>query len=521
LAYLAVRVRLDSPGPVFYRGPRMGKGGRLFKILKFRTMYERPESYAGPRVTAQDDERITKFGRWLRDSKMNELPQFWNVLAGEMSLVGPRPEDPEIAKTWPAEVFKEVLSVRPGVTSPASVLYRDEESLLQTGQVMDTYLESILPSKLRLDQLYVRHRSFLLDLDVCFWTALVVLPLLGAAPGEDILFLGPFSRLVRRYISWFAIDTLVTLAAFGAAGVFWRLAGPLDIGWSKAFVLGVGVSLLFSLIGALLGTNRIEWSKSSAMDALDLLAPVSIATAVVLAANLLWQPRPPLPPRLLVVAAPLAYAGYVVVRYRTRLISGLAARWLRARGGAMEAQERVLIIGGGDAGQFISWIMHNQRDAAVFRVVGFVDDDLYKQGSRIQGSRVLGRREDIPNLVEKHDVGIIVFAIHNIDPVERQSILEICAATQARVMMLPDILGALRDALKMEPGLAVELAAPDWQKGPAARYSPAQVDAWLAHLDSLAAAGDVEAIRGQIQALRERLGVNTAELESQKHEGHS
>ncbi len=102
-------------------------------------MREFEESYQGPRVTAQDDPRVTSVGRWLRDTKLNELPQFWNVLVGDMSLVGPRPEDPEIGKTWPSDVRTEVLSVRPGITSPASVLYRNEENLIKK-QRFDGYL---------------------------------------------------------------------------------------------------------------------------------------------------------------------------------------------------------------------------------------------------------------------------------------------------------------------------------------------------------------------------------------------
>ena len=94
---IAWAIKRDSPGPIFYRGRRVGRGGKEFTILKFRTMYECPESYAGPCITAKDDERIMPLGRWLRDTKINELPQLWNVLRGEMSLVGPRPEDPEIA----------------------------------------------------------------------------------------------------------------------------------------------------------------------------------------------------------------------------------------------------------------------------------------------------------------------------------------------------------------------------------------------------------------------------------------
>ena len=128
-------IKRDSPGPIIYRGLRTAKGGGKFQILKFRTMYETPESYNGPKITTEEDPRITPFGRWLRISKLNELPQLWNVIRGEMSLVGPRPEDPTITSDWPDRVREEILSVRPGVTSPASVLYFDEEALLEYGEV--------------------------------------------------------------------------------------------------------------------------------------------------------------------------------------------------------------------------------------------------------------------------------------------------------------------------------------------------------------------------------------------------
>jgi lipopolysaccharide/colanic/teichoic acid biosynthesis glycosyltransferase len=172
---IAILVKRDSPGPVFYRGIRLGRGDKPFSILKFRTMHEEAASYAGPPLTAEDDPRITPLGKWLRDTKLNELPQLWNVLVGGMSLVGPRPEEPSLAQAWPLDVRAEVLSVRPGITSPASVLFRDEEKMLSAGRLMDTYLMDILPFKLRLDLLYVRHRSLLLDLDVLFWTFLAVL----------------------------------------------------------------------------------------------------------------------------------------------------------------------------------------------------------------------------------------------------------------------------------------------------------------------------------------------------------
>lgn len=202
-AILAVLIKRESPGPVFYRGIRLGKGGKLFSIHKFRTMHEAPESYQGARLTARDDPRVTPFGRWLRDRKLNELPQLWNVLTGEMSLVGPRPEDPEIASAWPEEARGVVLSVRPGLTSPASLHFRNEEYLLRCDCAMQTYLGSILPTKLCLDQQYVRCRSLWLDLLVLFSTVLALRPKSGKTRGTRGLTLDQSSPRQSEFLGAF------------------------------------------------------------------------------------------------------------------------------------------------------------------------------------------------------------------------------------------------------------------------------------------------------------------------------
>jgi lipopolysaccharide/colanic/teichoic acid biosynthesis glycosyltransferase len=175
-AMVALYIKRTSTGPVFYRGLRTGQYGKGFYILKFRTMRDAPEDENGPRVTAGDDPRVTSGGRWLRTTKLNEFPQLWNVLKGEMSLVGPRPEDVEVVANWPEQARRSILSVRPGITSPASIFFRDEEQLLQTASVMDKYLNHIVPSKLRLDQIYVDEHTFLGDLDIIFLTAIALLP---------------------------------------------------------------------------------------------------------------------------------------------------------------------------------------------------------------------------------------------------------------------------------------------------------------------------------------------------------
>lgn len=203
---VALIIKRDSPGPVFFRGPRMGRDGRVFQILKFRTMRECAESYAGPKITAEGDGRITPLGKWLRNSKLNELPQLWSVLVGEMSLVGPRPEDPEFAGQWPEDARREILSVRPGITSPASISYHDEEKQLSTDNLIGDYLEKIAPDKIRLNRLYVRHHNLMTDLDAIFWTLIVLVPRVSIQPkSEGQLFGGPFTRLARpnALILWY------------------------------------------------------------------------------------------------------------------------------------------------------------------------------------------------------------------------------------------------------------------------------------------------------------------------------
>jgi lipopolysaccharide/colanic/teichoic acid biosynthesis glycosyltransferase len=161
IAVLAVLVRVTSPGPALHRARRVGQSGREFTMYKLRTMQR--HGAAGPAITGRDDPRVTSLGRALRRTRLDELPQLWNVLRGDMSLVGPRPEDPRFVARYTPEQ-REVLSVRPGITGPAQLAYRDEERLLPTEEPEGTYLRDIMPAKLAIDLAYVRRRSVLGDL---------------------------------------------------------------------------------------------------------------------------------------------------------------------------------------------------------------------------------------------------------------------------------------------------------------------------------------------------------------------
>lgn len=163
-AAVALWVKLDSPGPVFYRARRVGKNGEEFEALKFRSMVVGSDR-AGPGITVSGDSRVTGSGRVLRRLKIDELPQLINVFRGEMALVGPRPEDPRYVATY-GDGQRELLQVRPGITSPASIRYRREESVLSGPDWERTYLERVLPEKLALDHEYLRTRTVIRDLGV-------------------------------------------------------------------------------------------------------------------------------------------------------------------------------------------------------------------------------------------------------------------------------------------------------------------------------------------------------------------
>ena len=151
IAAAAVAIKLDSRGPVFFHGPRTGKDGRVFRIHKLRTM--RGDG-RGPAVTAGDDPRITRVGRVLRRSKLDELPQLFNVVKGDMSLVGPRPEHPDYVARY-TQRQRRLLTVRPGLTGPATLDHMDEEEELRGGDAETRYLEQVLPRKLELELDYL------------------------------------------------------------------------------------------------------------------------------------------------------------------------------------------------------------------------------------------------------------------------------------------------------------------------------------------------------------------------------
>jgi lipopolysaccharide/colanic/teichoic acid biosynthesis glycosyltransferase len=168
---LALAIKIDSPGPALYRSRRVGAGGRLFVMLKFRKM---PDGAGGSPLTAPEDGRFTRLGHFLARTKLDELPQLWNVVKGDMSLVGPRPEDPHFVERM-GDALEPVLRVRPGITGLSQIAFAREAEILDPENREHDYVRRILPQKIQLDTMYVALRSTRLNLRILTWTAVAVL----------------------------------------------------------------------------------------------------------------------------------------------------------------------------------------------------------------------------------------------------------------------------------------------------------------------------------------------------------
>lgn len=171
---LALMVRLDSPGPAIFRQLRVGRNGVGFYIRKLRTMQIDSHSESS-QITVGNDPRITRLGHWLRKWKLDELPQLWNVLVGDMSFVGPRPEVPKYVALYPSGLREKVLSIRPGITDPCSIILRNESDLLDaSSNPYQFYIDELIPAKLKVAEEYIENQSFFGDLKIILGTILAV-----------------------------------------------------------------------------------------------------------------------------------------------------------------------------------------------------------------------------------------------------------------------------------------------------------------------------------------------------------
>ncbi len=246
---------------------------------------------------------------------------------------------------------------------------------------LDDYLVKILPDKLRLDQLYVRNHNILTDIDIIAMTSIALLPSLRQKNiDERYIFGGPIFALFRRVVPWFLLDIIVAAVAVGlSGGVAWRISTVINLGVWTFIVLALVIAILTSFFNMILGLQRISWDNASPAYILDIGVSVGLTMAMMWAVNRFWITEPWIPFSMFWLIGLTVYIGLLGVRYRERLLSSIAYRWLLFRGGDSPIfTERILIVGAGRLGELATWLVKRSAYESVFGLVGFVDDDFKK-----------------------------------------------------------------------------------------------------------------------------------------------
>lgn len=420
-------IKFTSAGPIFHKMERVGKGGQIFKLYNFRSLYLNADQYGLP-IFTKDDARIAPVGRFLRQTKLNKLPQLINVLRGEMSLIGPRPQNPQYVAFYTPQQ-QQLLAVRPGIISPASLHYQTEETLLTEKNWETVYREQILPNQVALELAYLQRRNLWTDLNLirqtlaivvhskeCFTAvlhmrnrhiflldvlALLLIPALALTLRVDGL--GWLPEAIPALIFFTGVALLVKFPVFYWQGLYcryWRHAGISDL---TQILIAIGLTTLI-LTTLFIGTHSMLMQYKLAM-----------YRAVPLIDGLLTL---------------LAVGGYRVA------LRGLH-HWHR-QGKRVVGGRRVLIVGADETGTMaVREIRANpQLD---MEPAAFVDDDPAKIGTQIEGLPVLGHSEDIAKLVNQYHIQRVIIATPSIPFRRRQAIATVCQHTGVAIHNLPGI----------------------------------------------------------------------------------
>ena len=428
LLLVALLIKLDSTGPVFFRQERVGLKGHTFRIFKFRSMVNGAYKM-GSRLTTKRDPRVTRVGQILRWFKIDELPQLINVLVGEMSLIGPRPEDPHFVRFYTAEQ-RAVLSVRPGMVGPSQILGRDELESYPEG-LKDTeayYAEHILPEKLERDLDYVRRATFWGDMALLargIWATVR-----GAVKTK-------FLWRRRHRVALFAIDcVLVAVSCYLAFMIRYDFTWPLD----PRFLLLPMLITLVARAGALMyfGAYQGVFAYFGLYDLAALFKAVSLS-AVIAGGCTFFVGLQSFPRSVFVIDWAIVLFMLSGVRYGLRI--WVRHGW-RQRG---QRRQKALVVGAGVGGESIARTLL-EDPLCPYRPVGFIDEVPERWGSLIHGVRVLGGATELPLAVSANRIQAVFVCMSDLSDHAAREVVDVCERAGVEYRIVP----ALSDLLSAE-----------------------------------------------------------------------
>jgi FlaA1/EpsC-like NDP-sugar epimerase/lipopolysaccharide/colanic/teichoic acid biosynthesis glycosyltransferase len=445
-AIAALLIKLDSPGPIFFKQRRIGKGFRPFSIYKFRTMVVDAPQRGGP-LTIGGDSRITRVGRVLRAYKLDELPQLVNILKGEMSVVGPRPEVQCYVDLF-RDDYSRILTVRPGLTDLASLKFIDESFMLnQAENPEDEYTQHILPEKIRLAKVYVQRSSFYFDVAIMVQTVLCLIGVpvvVCELPELKAVLRTPADRfggkMMARLLAWrrpliVLLDIgLIILANYLA--FLLRFDGMIPAEQELLF-LQMLPWLVLIRGGAFFAFRLNEglWRYTSIWDLQRILSGV-FTSSVAFYGWVHWGLGMSDYPRSIFVIDSLLLVGFITgVRLPRRLLREKVL---------YRHKKKVLIVGAGDSGERIVREMKTHA-SHYYQPIGFIDDHASLLHQRIHGVKVLGTRKDLSTIVAREDPEEVVLALPNADAPFIREIIATLEPFKTSIKTLPSLKELLSD----------------------------------------------------------------------------
>ncbi len=416
---ISILIRLDSPGPVIFKQKRTGLNGTEFTLFKFRTMIEDAPSM-GPVITAKNDPRVTQIGRVLRWTKLDELPQLLNVLKGDMSMVGPRPEVPQMTALYKGEQTK-VFSVRPGIMGSSQINNRDEEQMLIEGdQVEDFYVQKILPDKIKNDLTYIHNPDPFKDLKILF------------GGGVTLLFSSlklPYIFESKRRVLFLLFDLLISGLSFWF-GFLLRFEGRVPHADAVIFQTLLPLMLIVRAPCFIsFGLYQTLWQYLGIQELLSIIRAVIVGSFIFPVIPFLFQMD--FPPRSVLITDGLLL---ITCLGGSRVIFKLTAERLRRP--ILGSKKNALIIGAEDTGEFLvrEFI---KNPAAGYRPVAFLDNDAGKLGVRIHGVKVMGKISQLSQVVRVRKVDEVIIALSQASANEIREIVKTCGELKLPSRIVP------------------------------------------------------------------------------------